>query len=241
MKTLYAGACLILVSSVLATAPLRADDWQSYQHDPARTGRSTAVINPRKLTVGWKAPVGYSTPLIVGDRIYSTRNGQGIGGSATVITAFELATGAVIWSYSANFTFPSQAAVGGAFVVFQNGSSGGEGAQLYVLDAATGALRYKVPCVAGNLMPLVIAEPSAGSDDAVTAYCAGGSTLQAVQLGAESGLSSMDTNRIIWRIVDADSGRQSIVLAGPGQYYAFDRATAPRTIFTVAASPAAAA
>jgi hypothetical protein len=231
MKTLYAGACLILVSSVLATAPLRADDWQSYQHDPARTGRSTAVINPRKLTVGWKAPVGYSTPLIVGDRIYSTRNGQGIGGSATVITAFELATGAVIWSYSANFTFPSQAAVGGGFVVFQNGSSGGEGAQLYVLDAATGALRYKVPGVAGNLMPLIIAEPSAGSDDAVTAYCAGGSTLQAVQLGAESG-------SILWTQTGSFGGSsmptlvgRSIVLAGPGQYYAFDRASGTRNHF----------
>ncbi len=215
---------LLLSCSTFCLAPLsaQADDWQYYQHDPTHTGDSSAIVNPSALTLAWSAPPGYSTPLIVGDSIYGTLNGGGTG-QASTISSFARSSGAINWSYSGNFVFPSQAAVGGGFVVFHGGVSGNGSGQLYVLNANTGAFLYNVAVPGGiDVMPTIVSNPVTG---AVTAYCADGSSLRAVSLGATSG-------SVVWTQTGSFGGSSlptvvgsSIVMAGPGQYYAFDQTT----------------
>jgi hypothetical protein len=93
-----------------------------------------------------------------------------------------------------------------------------------VLDAITGTLRYTVPIPEGvtSLMPTVVQDLISGK---VTAFVTGNSELSAVSLGPVSG-------SVLWTQTGAFGGESiptvvgsSIVLAGPGQYYAFDQAT----------------
>ena len=87
----------------------------------------------------------------------------------------------------------------------------------------TGALRYKVPVMLDiNVMPLLVPNPADGT---VMAYCTDYATVRAVRLGANSG-------SILWTQSGQFGGSSmptvvgnSIVLAGPGQFYAFDRDT----------------
>jgi hypothetical protein len=219
-RELRANLCALSLTA-LTILCARADDWRSYQHDPAHTGYSPSFVNAPALTFAWAAPTGYSTPLIVGDAVFATKNQGGIGSSSTSITSFALANGAVHWTYTGNFVFPSQAAVGGGFVVFGGGIGSGTN-QLYVLDANTGALRYVVPGANTTIMPTIVADPVNGS---VTAYVGSGSGLTAVSLGPTSG-------SVLWTRAASLGGSSlptvvgnSIVMAGPGQYYAFDQQT----------------
>ena len=186
------GSCLLLLLLACSTLPAHATDWPYYQHDAERTGASTAIVKPAELELAWSAPEGYALPLIVGDTIYSTHTQGGVGGPGivTMITAFHLATGAIKWTYAVELTFPSMAAVGGGLVVFHSGIVNDAG-QLYVLDAITGALRYKVD-VRGtptyptsiNVMPLLVPNPADGT---VMAYCSDPHRLVAVRLGPTNG------------------------------------------------------
>ena len=194
--------------------------------------------------LSWTAPEGYATPQIIGSTIYSTKSQGGFSGTrddgtkwATYITAFDLQTGAIKWTHSGNNIFPSQAAVGGGLVVFYGGmtSSGSstptpDAGQLVVLDATTGALRYKVslpsePNDPGDIqtMPLLVPNPSDGT---VMAYCAGYRTLWGVLLGPTSG-------SVVWKrgTGGTDFGGSSmptlvedaVVVCGIYQLFAFDR------------------
>jgi hypothetical protein len=224
----------------------RAADWPYYQHDPEHTGRSTAIVDAGELMLSWTAPEGYSTPQIIGDTIYSTKSQGGFQGTradgtkwATYISAFDLRTGAIKWTRSGNNVFPSQAAVGGGFVVFHGGMTSTDLApptpdaqQLVVLDASTGALRYRVslpPAPAQpeeiQTMPLLIPHPSDGT---VTAYCAGSYTLWSVLLGPTSG-------SVVWKqrasasnfgpfAMPALAG-DAVVVNGTNHLYAFDRSS----------------
>jgi PQQ-like domain len=206
-----------------------ADDWAYYQHDAAHTGDSTATVDPTALSLAWSAPTGYSTPLVVGNTVYATENAGGTS-SPTTISSFALANGAINWNYSGHFVFPSQAAVGGGFVVFQGESSTTNASALYVLDASTGLLRYTVPVAEGptTVMPTVVQNPTTG---AVIAYVADGSNLSAVSLGSTSG-------SVLWTQTGEFGGDSmptvvgnSVVVAGPGQYYAFDQTTGSENHF----------
>jgi outer membrane protein assembly factor BamB len=101
---------------------------------------------------------------------------------------------------------------------------------LYVLDATTGTLRYTVPIPEGfgSLMPTVVQDLISGN---VTAFVAGGSQVSAVSLGPVSG-------SVLWTQSGEFGGDSiptvvgsSIVLAGPGQYYALDQATGAENHF----------
>ena len=208
---------------LLGARSVSADDWPYYQHDAAHTGNSSAIVDPTALSLVWSAPTGYSTPLIAGNDVFATQNGQGTG-TPTTISSFALSNGAINWNYSGNFIFPSQAAVGGGFVVFQGESSAGNSNALYMLDENTGALRYTVPIPEGatSVMPTVVQDSVTG---AVTAYVADGSHLSAVSLHSSSGA-------VLWTQTGSFGGQSiptvvgnSVVLAGPGQYYAFDQTT----------------
>ena len=129
--------------AVLFAKSVVADNWPYYQHDLWHTGNSTAVVNPQALSLAWTAPsspTGYSTPVIVGNTIYAMQNQQGIPGQTTV-SSFDLSTGAINWSYTGNFVFPSQPGVGGGFVTFVGSTV--SSSSLYVLDAIMGTLRGK--------------------------------------------------------------------------------------------------
>lgn len=210
---------LLLVCSVLAA---HATDWPSYQHDVEHTGASNAIVNPAELTLAWSAPEGYATPVIIGDTIYSTSNQ---GGGSTLISAFHLATGAIRWTYSGNFFFPSAAAVAGGLVVFHSGV-GFDPGQLYVLDAITGAFRYKVDVqgaltmpTSNTVMPLLVPNPADGT---VMAYCTDPYALRAVRLGPTDGslLWTQSWNYGSYSIPTPVG--HSIIVAGPGHCSAFD-------------------
>jgi hypothetical protein len=150
------------------------------------------------------------------------QNQQGIGNSQTTVSSFNLSTGAINWSYTGNFVFPSQPGVGGGFVTFVGSTI--SSSSLYVLDALTGTLRYTVPIPEGliSMMPTVAQDLISGN---VTAFVADGSQVSAVSLGPVSG-------SVLWTQTGSFGGQSiptvvgsSIVLAGPGQYYAFDQAT----------------
>jgi hypothetical protein len=177
------------------------------------------------LSKAWTAPflpTGYSTPVIVGNTIYAMQNQQGVSTSSTTVSSFDLSTGAIKWSFTGKFVFPSQPGVGGGFVTFVGSTP--SSSSLYVLDAITGTLRYTVPIPEGwtSLMPTVVRDPISGD---ITAFVATSGLVSAVSLGELSG-------SVLWTQTGNFGGQSiptavdsSIVLAGPGQYYAFDQAT----------------
>ena len=89
----------------------------------------------------------------------------------STISSFDLSTGVINWSYTGNFTYPSQPGVGAGFVTFVGPNY--PNSSLYVLDALTGTLRYTVPIPEGEFsaMPNVIQNPISGN---VTAFVADG-------------------------------------------------------------------
>src|SRR6266481_3125973 len=219
IQVIGAAAVTLFARSVVA------DDWPYYQHDASHTGNSSALVYPQVLSLAWTAPsspTGYSTPVIVGSTIYAMQNQQGIGNSQTTVSSFDLATGTINWSYTGNFVFPSQPGVGGGFVTFVGSTL--SNSSLYVLDAITGTLRYTVPIPEGlvSLMPTVVQDLISGN---VRAFVTDGIQVSAVSLGSVSGL-------VLWTQSGEFGGQSiptvvgnSIVLVGPGQYYAFDQAT----------------
>jgi hypothetical protein len=87
-----------VAGAILFARSVVADDWPYYQHDAWHTGDSSAFVNPQVLSLAWTAsssPTGYSTPIIVGNNIYAMQNQQGIGGSQTTVSSFDLSTGAI--------------------------------------------------------------------------------------------------------------------------------------------------
>jgi PQQ-like domain len=220
---------LLAVSPILFIQSVAADDWPYYQHDASHTGLSNALVGPQTLSLAWSAPssqFGYSTPVIIGSTIYATQ--LGISGSETTVSAFDLSTGAINWSYTGTFVNSSQAGVGGGFVAFVG--STGSGSSLYLLDAATGTLRYTVPTTEGpgSLMPTIFQDLVSGN---VTAFVTDGTQVSAITLGQTSGT-------VLWTQFGDFGGQSiptavgtSIVLVGPGQYYAFDQVTGAENHF----------
>jgi hypothetical protein len=199
-------------------------DWEDYQHDPAHTGYTASSPDPLALVLDWSAPIGYATPLIVGNTVIGTHNGQGTGTSTTV-SSFNLSTGAINWSYKGTYTFPSQAAYGNGLVALTGGLQG----NLTVLNASTGALKYTVPSTINANMPLMVPQ----SNGTTIAYLSNGNNVQAVSLGATSG-------SILWTTSGEYGGLQAmptlvggntLIVAGPGQYYAINTATGAQNHF----------
>ncbi len=231
MRALVRIQVIGVAGAILFAQSVVADDWPYYQHDAWHTGDSSAFVNPQALSLVWSAPsspTGYSTPVIVGNTIYAMQNQQGFGNSQTTVSSFDLATGTIHWSYTGQFVYPSQPGVGGGFVTFVGSTP--SSSSLYVLDAITGTLRYTVPIPEGfiSMMPTVVQDPISGN---VTAFVADISQVSAVSVGQVSG-------SVLWTQTGEFGGQSiptivgsSIVLAGPGQYYAFDQATGAENHF----------
>ena len=141
----HAKTTTMIVALVLAI-PAYADDWSTYQHDPAHTGYSAASINAPLLAHVWSTPAGYSSPTIANGFLYATSNSS--------VTAFNLANGSIAWSTpvaGAEFTSVS----GGTLVT--TSYSFGQNKSLDVLNTAHGSTgvyrsvraKYELPGCAG--------------------------------------------------------------------------------------------
>jgi hypothetical protein len=232
MRGLIRSQVIGAAGAILFAGSVIADDWPYYQHDALHTGSSSALVDPQALAFAWTAPspppstTGYATPVIVGNTIYAMQ--EGINKSQTTISSFDLATGAINWSYTGTFNVPSQPGVGGGFVTFVGSTL--SSSSLYVLDATTGTLLYTVGIPQGptSMMPTVVQDLISGN---VTAFVTDSGQVSAVSLGPGSG-------SVLWTQFGLFGGQSiptvvgsSIVLAGPGQYYAFDQATGTENQF----------
>src|SRR4051794_15007949 len=100
MRQSLLGAAAL--SALLGAAGEAAAQWQSYQADNQHSGRTDAAVNPLALSYAWSAPQGYSVPLMAGNTVFAMRDG---GGSVpTSIRSFDLATGAVNWTFNQSFS-----------------------------------------------------------------------------------------------------------------------------------------
>jgi hypothetical protein len=226
MRGLFRIQVIVAAGAILLARSVVGDDWPYYQHDAWHTGNSNASVNPQALAFAWTAPppppstTGYSTPVIVGNTIYAME--ESISASQTTVSSFDISTGAINWSYIAKLDGPTAPGVGGGFVTFAGTTD--SGSFLYVLDAKAGTLLYTVPTSEGltAMMPTVVQDKISGK---VTAFVADSGQVSAVSLGPVSG-------SVLWTQFGNFGGQSiptvvgsSIVLAGPGQYYAFDQAT----------------
>jgi hypothetical protein len=81
MRRLVRILVIVAAATILLAGSAVADDWPYYQHDARHTGNSSAVVDPQALSLVWTAtssPNGYSTPVIVGNRIYAMQNQHGV-------------------------------------------------------------------------------------------------------------------------------------------------------------------
>jgi hypothetical protein len=209
---------------VTAAAPRlssAAESWPTYQHDPARTGRSTASFDPRQLRLAWQSPTdtewGYGNPVIADGAVYAIdyhHSGPGVDR----LTAFDLATGTARWTHSFYGTMPGGPAVGGGMVVFTDDP--GIDGYLRVLDAATGALRYDVPNVSGSgsrKAPLLVRN-DAGE---WVAYTASHLVAAGVRLGATSGEKTWSRAGEHGTDSAPTLAGDYLILTGPGQGNAY--------------------
>lgn len=219
-----AALLVILGLFTAASAPAYSQDWPTYQHDVHHTGRAPVSFDPNALRFSWKAPTGYATPLIVGDTVIAMKNQQGVGSDVTHVTAFRLSDGAVKWDYQGKYSSPSQPTYSDGMVIYATTEPPNYTSKVFVLDAATGALKYTVPI--GDLflgtMPTIHRNTSTGD---LIAYIATHATIYAIKLNDTSG-------SILWTRDGSFGGASiptivgnSVVLAGPRQYYAFDQTT----------------
>ena len=228
LRSLIKASQLIvgLAVVILGGANARADNWGSYQHDPAHTGRTNSPVNPAKLSLAWTAPE-YNGPLVIGDTLYAKR----IHDLSTDVSAFSLADGALLWTYPGDDVYFANLAVGGPFAVLEGFDFGGGSSDtLRVLDRQTGQLLYAVelPLSFSFLDPTLVRAPETG---AIIAYCSDGATIVSVALRRNSG-------RIVWT-QNGDLGTSSVptvvgdsvIVFGAFAGTAFDRATGAQHIF----------
>src|SRR2546425_3289969 len=88
--------CIVLLQARL----IIADDWTTYQHDAAHTGRSAAAFSPTSLTKVWGLSSGNTQPIVVGNNLYDLA-GSGDPINPIALTSYNLLTGQKNWS--ANF------------------------------------------------------------------------------------------------------------------------------------------
>ena len=228
---LYRRAASGLAAVLVAAGAARADDWPVYQHDNQHTSLSGANFDPTSLTKVWSAPSNYATPLVIGNTVYAEANGQG-GGGSTSISSFNLANGAINWTYTNKFTFPSQVAYDNGMLAFIGQTSITGPGSLYVLNASTGSQLYTVALPSSfealaNPVP-TLATNSMGQ---LTAYIQDSNHVVAVTLGSSSGSVAWTANGSFGGFSIPTVVGNSIVVAGPGQYYSLDQTTGAENHF----------
>jgi outer membrane protein assembly factor BamB len=216
-----------ILHAVLVTGGARAlaDEWPAYGHDNQHTGFSATKLTPSQLQKVWDAP-GMMTPIVVGNRIYAISDVIS-GQTQTKINAYDAQTGELIWSKTGDYSpFTGTLAYAEGMLVYQASDRATHSGTIYVRDSATGELKYTVATGlfgTEQIPPVLNTDPNT---HAVTAYQYHSGILQAINLGGTSG-------SILWTRSGMSAGSasvptvagDSIILAGPGQYYAVNRTT----------------
>ena len=110
-----------------------ADDWPTYRHDGARSGRTAAGV-PAQLRPAWQADVGgrLTSPVAAGGKVFVASV------DAHSVHAFDAASGGKAWSFTAGGRVDSPPTVHEGRVLF--GSADG---CVYCLRASDGALAWR--------------------------------------------------------------------------------------------------
>src|SRR5687767_13304952 len=107
----------LLVSGVATPAAQQANtdvpQWRGLQRDGSASGFVAPAAWPKQLTSRWKVEIGdgYSTPIVVGDRVFTLSRADG----NEVVTAIHADSGKVLWQqrYPAPHKIASGAAAHG--------------------------------------------------------------------------------------------------------------------------------
>jgi hypothetical protein len=204
---------------------LTSSDWSTYQHDAAHTGRGSGDFDPALLQKAWGS-TQYFKAMVAGDSVYGIR-GDGQGSS---LAAFNLSNGQQKWSKGWSDTYSSWPTYADGMLVAVAFSSPNVN-RLSVFDAATGTQKYTVavPAITNFALPPTVAR---NSNNQLVAYLADSNSVTAVSLGANSG-SVMWTNSVSLGVgfsIPTLVGN-SVVVAGPGHYYALDQLTGTANSF----------
>ena len=218
-----AGVIAYVLWAAVAPTPSHGEVWTTYQHDAQHRGGSSSSIEPRALSYSWSAPSGFRRGVIVGNRVFSTRT---VGEAA----AFDLDTGKMEWNYTEGINRASAPSYAEGWLIFAAETS--EGDQLIVLDADTGDVIYKVNMTISvstfGSMPTVDRNPQTG---ALVAYLATHNQVEAIELGESGGTSLWTGTGSFGGYSFPTVAGESLILASPGQYYAFDIHTGQRNHF----------
>jgi hypothetical protein len=208
---------------VLQFGDAKADDWTTYQHDAAHTGRSTADFAPTSLTKVWGSSSGNTQPIVVGNTLYELTS-SGNTSNPLALNSYNLATGQKNWT--TNFTAPgaTHLTFADGLLIF-SGQTGIDNHKLYAWDAANGTQRYVVDLPDLDYISIT-PTVARNANNQLVAYVTGGQAVAAVALGASSG-------NVLWTSQASGIGGQSIptvvgdsvILTGPEDYYAFDQLT----------------
>src|SRR3954469_23269938 len=174
-----------ILCAVLQFGNAKADDWMTYQHDAAHTGRSTADFDPTTLTKIWGSNSGNTQPIVVGNSLYEL-TGNGFTRAPVTLTSYNLATAQKNWSTGFEAAGLSHLTFGDGMLVFAGRTLSDDRYKLYAWDAGTGMQKYALdpPNIGGfSLTPTV----ARNANNQLVAYVASGGFVSAVALGATSG------------------------------------------------------
>ena len=215
--TTRAIALMALLCAATLSAQQPSADWTQWR-GPNRDGSAPSFTPPRtwpaSLTSRWNVEIGlgYSTPLIVGDRVFTfTRQGND-----EVVMALDAASGKTIWTtkYPAPYELVKAAAAHGmgpkATPVFSDGRlfTFGISGILSAFDAATGKQLWQKPAPAVG--PTFTTSQSPIIDRGVLIAHMGGND--------KGALSAFDpaTGRVLWEWTGDGPGYGSPVIAEIG-------------------------
>ena len=109
------------------------DDWPTYRHDPARSGRASTVV-PAKLKIKWENSIGgkLTSPVIAGGKVFVASV------ESHTVYALDAGSGEKLWSYTAGGRVDSAPTIYEGRVLF--GSADG---YVYCLRASDGAVVWR--------------------------------------------------------------------------------------------------
>ncbi|OGV78591.1 MAG: hypothetical protein A3K19_32145 [Lentisphaerae bacterium RIFOXYB12_FULL_65_16] len=109
------------------------EDWPTYRHDTARSGRTATKIGT-DLLLGWETDLGgtLTSPVVAGNRVYVA------GTDAHTLYALDVGTGKVLWQVTADARIDSPPTVYQGLVL-----CGCRDGSVHALRAADGALAWR--------------------------------------------------------------------------------------------------
>jgi outer membrane protein assembly factor BamB len=119
-----------------------AEDWPTYRHDAARSGKATTRVGS-ELQVGWRKPLGgnLTSPVVANGRVLLASTDE------HVLYALEAETGEVLWQYSFNARIDSPPTLYDGLVL-----TGCRDGSVIALRATDGSLVWRFLAAPGERM-----------------------------------------------------------------------------------------